>query len=63
MKPGYVTSMMQHIIAFEIELTNIEHVFKLSQNRDEQSQASIITHLQQNDNPDAAQVADEMEKK
>ncbi|MEP6466504.1 MAG: hypothetical protein ABJB05_09360 [Parafilimonas sp.] len=37
---------MKAIIAFEIEITSIEHVFKLSQNRDEKSYENIIEHLQ-----------------
>ncbi len=46
MKPGYVQSLMQHIVAFEIEITNLQHVFKLSQNRDTASYKHIIQHLQ-----------------
>ncbi|GAC1442825.1 MAG: hypothetical protein NVSMB63_11450 [Sediminibacterium sp.] len=30
----YVTKMVKAIIAFEIKVTAIDHVFKLSQNRD-----------------------------
>ena len=53
---GYVNSMMKAIIAFEIEVTSIEHVFKLSQNRDEKSYENIIEHLQSGD-ADAKHVA------
>ena len=63
MKPGYVSAMMLHIIAFEVEITNIDHVFKLSQNRDKESYANIIEHLQTQDNPDAKQIADVMIKR
>ncbi|MBV9962147.1 MAG: FMN-binding negative transcriptional regulator [Parafilimonas sp.] len=45
----YVTNMMKAIVGFEIEITEIEHVFKLSQNRDEKSYENIIEHLQQGD--------------
>ncbi|MEP6682491.1 MAG: FMN-binding negative transcriptional regulator, partial [Parafilimonas sp.] len=41
----YVSNMMKAIIAFEIEITSIEHVFKLSQNRDEKSYENIIEQL------------------
>ena len=45
----YVSDMMKAIVAFEIEITEIEHIFKLSQNRDEKSYENIIEHLQQGD--------------
>ena len=63
MKPGYVSSLMQHIVAFEIEVTKLEHVFKLSQNRDEQSYASIIQHLHEQNNPDANIIATAMQER
>ena len=43
--PAYVQRMMQAIIAFEVEVLSIRHVFKLSQNRDRKSQANIISKL------------------
>jgi len=46
---GYVDSLIKAIIGFEIEVTGIEHVFKLSQNRDEKSYENIIEHLQHGD--------------
>ncbi len=46
---SYVTDMMKAIVAFEIEITSIEHVFKLSQNRDEKSYENIIEHLNEKD--------------
>ncbi len=63
MKPGYVSSLMRHIIAFEIEITSLQHVFKLSQNRDEESYAGIIRHLHQQGDADAHAVATAMEKR
>ena len=45
MDPGYVEKMMQAIVAFEIEVLSVRHVFKLSQNRDRQSRADIISQL------------------
>ena len=49
MDEAYVSSNMKAIIAFEIEITSIEHIFKLSQNRDEKSYENIIEHLQHGD--------------
>ncbi len=41
----YVKKMVRAIIAFEIAVSEIENVFKLSQNRDKESYQSIIQHL------------------
>jgi transcriptional regulator len=57
----YVNSMMKAITGFEIEINSIEHVFKLSQNRDEKSYENIIGHLQSGDD-DAKRVALTMQK-
>lgn len=45
----YVSKLMKAIVAFEIEVTGIEHVFKLSQNKDNESYRNIITELQKGD--------------
>ena len=62
MDPAYVKQMMKAIVAFEIEVCSIEHVFKLSQNRDAHSYDNIINHLRERD-PEAQQVARIMEEK
>ncbi|MFI5123970.1 MAG: FMN-binding negative transcriptional regulator [Chitinophagales bacterium] len=62
MDPEYVAQMMKAIVAFEIEVTAIEHVFKLSQNRDAHSYHNIMTHLREGD-PDAQKIAQIMEEK
>lgn len=62
MDEDYVRKMMQAIIAFEIEIVSIEHVFKLSQNRDEHSYNHIIQELDEQD-PDAKYIASEMKRK
>jgi transcriptional regulator len=49
MDDAYVKDLMKAIIAFEIEITDIEHVFKLSQNKDKATQNNIIQSLQQQD--------------
>jgi transcriptional regulator len=56
----YLDKMTKAIVAFEIEVTNLQHVFKLSQNRDEESYNNIIHQLQKGDN-DAREIAAEME--
>jgi transcriptional regulator len=62
MDDDYVRKMMQAIIAFEIEVISIDHVFKLSQNRDEKSYHNIIRQLD-NQDADAKHIASEMQQK
>ena len=57
----YVAKLMKAIEAFEIEVTDIDHVFKLSQNRDEESYQNIIEELSAQSH-DAAAVAILMQK-
>lgn len=59
---AYIDKLIDAIVGFEIEVTTIDHVFKLSQNRDAESYHSIVSHLQQGD-ADASAVATEMEKR
>ncbi|MBC7721274.1 MAG: FMN-binding negative transcriptional regulator [Pedobacter sp.] len=42
----YIADNMKAIVAFEIELTDIQHVFKLSQNRHEADKAKIANELE-----------------
>ncbi len=62
MDEAYVHKMMQAITAFEIEIISLEHVFKLSQNRDEKSYENIIQHLSGLDS-DAKAIAETMQRK
>lgn len=62
MDPQYVSTMMKAIIAFEIEITEIQHIFKLSQNRDEKSYENIIQELHKQD-ADAKMIADTMQQR
>jgi len=57
-----MTSMMRAIVAFEIEVKTIEHVFKMSQNRDKESYKNIV-HQLSNGDVEARQVAAVMEGK
>jgi transcriptional regulator len=45
MDESYVREHMKAIVAFEIEVTNLQHVFKLSQNKTAQEKSRIIAHL------------------
>lgn len=54
--------MMKAIAAFEIAITQLENVFKLSQDRDEKSYEKIIGELKQK-GENAQVIANEMEKR
>jgi transcriptional regulator len=58
----YTERLMKAIVAFEVRVEEIENVFKLSQNRDEESYHNIINHLEQG-NPDENTIAAEMDKR
>lgn len=59
---AYTEKMMKGILAFEIEVTALENVFKLSQNRDEKSYDTIIARLKEQEG-DGPLIAAEMEKR
>jgi transcriptional regulator len=52
---------MKAIIALEIEIKDLQHVFKMSQNRNKQSYHNIIGELEKGDLA-AKTVAEEMRK-
>ncbi|MBO6793733.1 MAG: FMN-binding negative transcriptional regulator [Balneolaceae bacterium] len=58
----YVDKMMGAIVGFEIEVKNLNHVFKLSQNKDKQTYQNIIKHLEFQEG-DGAKIAAEMKKR
>lgn len=58
----YIDHMVKAILGFTIEVETLEHVFKLSQNRDEPSQKNIIEQLRKRGDANSAAIAYEMEK-
>ncbi|MES2004170.1 MAG: FMN-binding negative transcriptional regulator [Bacteroidota bacterium] len=58
----YVMRLTKAIVAFEIKVTSLDHVFKLSQNRDKQSFENIVAKLETGDYESKA-VAEEMNKR
>jgi len=58
----YTSRLMKAIVAFQVEVTSIENVFKLSQNRDKESYQNIQAELRKQGN-EASVIADEMEKR
>lgn len=59
---AYTNKLMKAIIAFEVAVEEIDNVFKLSQNRDEESYQHIIEKLETQD-ADGKIIADEMKKR
>ncbi|MGZ8525573.1 MAG: FMN-binding negative transcriptional regulator [Chitinophagaceae bacterium] len=58
----YVNRLAKAIIAFEMEILQMDNVFKLSQNRDEKSFNNIMEKLAAQD-PDGKNIAGEMKKR
>jgi transcriptional regulator len=58
----YTTRMMKAIVPFEIEINDLQHVFKLSQDRDEKSYDNIIQELKKQDG-DGKIIAEIMEQR
>lgn len=53
---------MPAIVGFELKLEKIDNVFKLSQNKDEESYRKIISELEKQEG-DSAKIAKEMKKR
>src|SRR5436189_1160272 len=58
----YTTPLMKAIVSFEIEISSIDNVFKLSQNRNEKSYDNIIVKLKEGDS-EAKAIAEIMDKR
>lgn len=58
----YVEQQMKSIVGFEVAVEKMEASYKLSQNRDEKNFQNIIRELKKLNNPQAAEMADKMEK-
>jgi transcriptional regulator len=62
MSDEYVQGNMKAIVAFEVEVQDLNHVFKLSQNRDEKSYDNIVNELKKQDR-EAKEIAALMEQR
>jgi transcriptional regulator len=58
----YTSKLVKAIVAFEVEVESIDHVFKLSQNKDEKSYQNIVDKLAHQD-ADGNSIAEEMKKR
>ena len=60
---AYVNSMVKAIVGFHIEVESFENTFKLSQNRDLESQKNIIEQLKKRGDGNSTMIAEEMESR
>jgi len=60
---GYAAGLVKAIAGLEIKLHDIQSIFKLSQNRDDESYINIVNHLLKTDDTDANKVAAEMKRR
>jgi len=58
----YQDLMLPAIVGIELKVEKMDHVFKLSQNRNETSYLNIISHLEKQ-NADCQKIAEEMKKR
>ena len=59
----FTARLMKAIVAFEIEIKELDTVFKLSQDRDAESYQNIIGKLREQNDEAGLVIADEMEKR
>jgi len=60
LSPDYIGKLVKAIVAFEIDVKDMEGIFKLSQNRDETSYHHIIDKLEEKDDDDSKAIAQKM---
>lgn len=59
----YVSRMVKAIVGFEVDVTNLYNVFKLSQNHNEETRKRIVAHLKSRGDNQSISIAAEMEKR
>ncbi len=59
---SYVHPLLRAIVGFEIEVTDLQHVFKLSQDKNESSYENVVGHLHAQGD-DGKELAEEMKKR
>jgi transcriptional regulator len=61
MSTEYLASQLKGIIAFEIEITDVQSAYKLSQNRDNVNHENIVKELRKSGDENSNAIADAME--
>ena len=60
---AYVNRLIKAIVGFEIEVTEMDNVFKLSQNHNEETRANISTQLIKRGDDHSGAIAEEMRRR
>jgi transcriptional regulator len=63
MSAEYISAQIKGLVAIQIEITNIEATYKLSQNRDQKNYVNIIHQLENQNGEGAQHIANEMKKR
>lgn len=63
MSDHFIKREIKGIVGFELEITNIQAISKLSQNRDDKNYQSIVSELEKKDDTDSKKMADLMKLK
>ena len=63
MPPEYVNTLVKAIAGFEITVQSVEPIFKLSQNKDDDTYEKIVNELNSLNDYSANEIADEMVKR
>nr|CAB07956.1 negative regulator pai 2 [Bacillus subtilis subsp. subtilis str. 168] len=63
LSPKLLESELKGIVGFKIKVEDIQAAYKLSQNRNETDYMNVIEQLQNEENPNAKQMAELMEDK
>jgi transcriptional regulator len=56
----YIEKHLKAIVGFEITVTSLKGIFKLSQNHPQVNRQRIVNHLSQSENPQAQEIAEQM---
>jgi transcriptional regulator len=62
MSPQFLRSHVDALVGFEIEISNVEAAYKLSQNRDKRNHDEIIRQLEKTDQAESSALANQMKK-
>lgn len=63
LSPSLLEKELKGIVGFKIKVNEIQAAYKMSQNRNETDYRNIVEQLQKEENPDSAQMAEEMKKR
>jgi transcriptional regulator len=63
MTPSYLEGQIRALVGFEVEITEVHAIAKLSQNRDDENHERIVQQLEKSSLASDQEVAEEMRKR